>query len=65
MNELEDLALCLWKKMSKDPNSSTFQDVKDTNHKLYKCYDCLGIGMNVCEYYAPIKDLKKIKGDYR
>ena len=57
---LDELAKCIWKKMSEDPNSTTFQAVKEQgiSNPLYKCYGCLG-HTNVCDGYRTMKELNK------
>lgn len=43
MNDLDEI--CIWKLTANDPNSTTFQDVKE-GHKLYKCM--VGDGKKYC-----------------
>lgn len=57
----ENPELCLLKHESKNKESTTYQQVRDQTHPLYKCYDCLGLGMNVCEDYKPIKNYVRSK----
>lgn len=63
--ELENLMLCVWKKMSNNPDSTTFQKVRDDTHSLYKCYECCGSRINTCEDYRPVFRFDKIISDYR
>jgi hypothetical protein len=52
--------LCTWKEIEKDPESTTFQDVRDNpDHKLYKCILCDGYD-RACEWYVHVKP----KGEY-
>jgi len=58
MNKIEGLELCMWKHMSKDEDSTTFNAVteEDKHHPLYKCkYKCQG--NNAIEScYKPLKN---------
>ena len=49
--------LCVWKQMSYDKNSTTFQAVNQDNkeHPLYKCkYKCSGTEVNDCYIHREI-----------
>lgn len=43
MVDISDKILCIWKRMEKDSNSTTFIDVRnDPSNKLYDCIACKG-----------------------
>ncbi len=49
-DNLEDvIKKCVWKEMSDDPNSTTFQDVTE-GHKLYSCTKCSGLPYSCPNY---------------
>ena len=48
---------CIWKYLSKDPNSTTFQDA---NEKLERCKICVPSYYHMCGYYRRVpKDIDK------
>lgn len=61
---LED-KLCMWKEMSKDEKSSTFEDArKDPMHTLHACYPCKGYNTN-CKYYVNLNEPYFKDNDYK
>jgi hypothetical protein len=58
---LRELEICLWKHMSKDPKSTTFQDVDEkTDTLIWECkYNCDGVKTG-CLAYKPLKNYPKL-----
>ncbi len=57
--KMGNLEKCIWKEMSEDKNSTTFQDVTET-HELYRCYGCSG-GRGECHNYIHIEKNRSIR----
>ena len=55
---MEDLELCVWKILSEDKNSTTFEPVHE-GHELYACYSCIGTKEDGCSNYHSYNELKK------
>ena len=51
-----ELEKCIWKIMSEDKHSTTFEHVKQ-GHKLYRCYECKGT-KDSCHNYENYGRLK-------
>ena len=65
-NKLEDTIKCVWRQMSNNRLSTTFEAVKelDLDHPLWKCkYNCNGYDF-VCDgYKSTSKIIKYIKNE--
>ena len=51
--------ICMWYELSKDPNSTTFEDVTSETHTLYKCKTCSPDYFSKCRIYDSIKKYLK------